>query len=57
MGPTLPRNSTRDRGNQFTLGTLSFSLMVPRSARTHSEGNVAPHLALRPRRRTLHHTG
>ncbi len=50
MGPRLLRNFTRDRGNQFTLGvflgTFSFSLMVLRSVRTHSEGDFVPHLAL-----------
>ena len=50
MGPRLLRNFTRDRGNQFTLGTFlgtfSFALMVLRSVRTHSEGEFVPHLSL-----------
>lgn len=50
MGPRLLRNFTSDRGNQFTLGTFlgtfSFSLMVLRSVRTHSEGEFVPHLSL-----------
>ncbi|NPD70219.1 DUF2254 domain-containing protein [Lichenicola cladoniae] len=50
MGPRLLRNFTRDRGNQFTLGTFlgtfSFSLMVLRSVRTPSEGEFVPHLSL-----------
>ncbi len=50
MGPRLLRNFTRDRGNQFTLGTFlgtfSYSLMVLRSVRTQSEGLFVPHLAL-----------
>ncbi len=50
MGPRLLRNFTRDRGNQFTLGTFlgtfSFTLMVLRSVRTHSEGEFVPHLSL-----------
>ena len=46
MGPRLLRNFTRDRGNQFTLGTFSYALMVLRSVRTESEGAFVPHLAL-----------
>jgi uncharacterized membrane protein len=50
MGPRLLRNFTRDRGNQFTLGTFlgtfSYALMVLRSVRTRSEGLFIPHLAL-----------
>jgi uncharacterized membrane protein len=50
MGPRLLRNFTRDRGNQFTLGTFlgtfSYSLMVLRSVRTQSEGLFVPNLAL-----------
>ena len=50
MGPRLLRNFTRDRGNQLTLGaflgTFSYSLMVLRAVRTHSEGEFVPHLSL-----------
>ncbi|WP_338034035.1 DUF2254 family protein [Lichenicola cladoniae] len=50
MGPRLLRNFTRDRGNQFTLGTFlgtfSFALMVLRSVRTQDEGEFVPHLSL-----------
>lgn len=50
MGPRLLRNFTRDRGNQFTLGTFlgtfSFALMVLRSVRTQSEGRFVPHLSM-----------
>ena len=50
MGPRLLRNFTRDRGNQLTLGaflgTFSYTLMVLRSVRTHSEGEFVPHLSL-----------
>ncbi|PPQ29048.1 DUF2254 domain-containing protein [Rhodopila globiformis] len=50
MGPRLLRNFTRDRGNQFTLGTFlatfSYALMVLRSVRTRSEGEFVPHLSL-----------
>jgi uncharacterized membrane protein len=50
MGPRLLRNFTRDRGNQFTLGTFlgtfSYALMVLRSVRTESEGAFIPHLSL-----------
>ena len=46
MGPWLLHNFTRDRGNQFTLGTFSFALMVLRSVRTHSESEFIPHLSL-----------
>ena len=50
MGPRLLRNFTRDRGNQVTLGiflgTFSYTLMVLRSVRTHSEGEFVPHLSL-----------
>ena len=50
MGPRLLRNFTRDRGNQFALGTFlgtfSYALMVLRSVRTQSEGLFVPNLAL-----------
>ena len=50
MGPRLLRNFTRDRGNQFTLGTFlgtfSYALMVLRSVRTEAEGAFVPHLSL-----------
>ena len=46
MGPRLLRNFTRDRGNQFTLGTFSYALMVLRSVRTRDEGDFVPHLSL-----------
>ena len=50
MGPRLLRNFTKDRGNQFTLGTFlgtfSYALMVLRSVRTQSEGEFVPHVSL-----------
>jgi len=50
MGPRLLCNFTRDRGNQFTLGTflgtLFYTVMVLCSVRTHSEDEFVPHLSL-----------
>jgi uncharacterized membrane protein len=50
MGPRLLRNVSRDRANQFALGTflgtVSYALMVRRSVRTVEEGAFVPHLSL-----------
>ncbi|MBU3887874.1 DUF2254 domain-containing protein [Methylosinus sp. KRF6] len=50
MGPRLLRNFTRDRGNQFTLGTFlgtfAYALTVLRAVRSPEEGGFVPHLSL-----------
>ncbi|MDL2344058.1 DUF2254 family protein, partial [Deinococcus sp. MIMF12] len=50
MGPRLLEHFTRDRGNQFTLGTFiatfAYGLLVLRTVRGGDESPFVPHLAV-----------